>query len=558
MARNKPITGDLMPVDNGVQNLGGPDNYFNKAYIRELVGGAISAGGGGGANKPYSTVVVAASDSESPDAANADFVCTGTGDEVTIQSAIDSITAGEVLLLDGTYYWGVTSVTPKSNISIKGIGKGVTNIIQDNNVVPTDSYFLKNSNINNFSIRDLTFNGNGFAKEALLVDNADADNIYIKNVSYHNHSGSGARFITFFRGTFTNISIINCHTYNTSISGSILIYGYTTTTAVKNIIITNNNFDNGIYISSSNNSVKAERCVIANNILYGGGITLEDSSHFLIENNSIYRTGGRGIQIAPWYQSCEYNIISGNTLTFTGDNYSAYGILLDYGGDVGLSCNYNVIDGNVVVGLHPTNNYPEFAIYVGAHYDGATPNYNVVSNNNVSGSYWSVFNEGSGTLIKGNIFDNPGGFVTESNGNDCSFINNICEGATTNWYGERITITGNKLFNSEYAGMAFNGQNSIIAENYFYNNAGTGSGFSGVDSHHLILHDYPVGGTADDNLVIDNIFRNGTNTAQRCIVVEETTCDNNIIDNNDFRNGYTAAGPIQDNGTGTVIGTNWS
>jgi hypothetical protein len=79
--------------------------------LEDYLNGLTAATGSG---HRYATVVVAASNSLSHAAADADFVCTGTNDNVTLQAAINkagtsAAFGGRVLLLDGDYYLAANS-----------------------------------------------------------------------------------------------------------------------------------------------------------------------------------------------------------------------------------------------------------------------------------------------------------------------------------------------------------------------------------------------------------------------------------------------------------------
>lgn len=70
------------------------------------------------------SITVAASNSSEADKSKAEFICDGTHDELTIQSAIDSLASkgGTVCLANGDYYidgWAYSSGTLKSAICIK-------------------------------------------------------------------------------------------------------------------------------------------------------------------------------------------------------------------------------------------------------------------------------------------------------------------------------------------------------------------------------------------------------------------------------------------------------
>jgi hypothetical protein len=91
-----------------------------------LVRNCLAAAGGA---RPYATRVVAAANSIATDAANADYICAGTGtDDVTIQAALDDLDSvgGTVVLLEGSYYCasGPDAFTPSIQIEVNQILRG--------------------------------------------------------------------------------------------------------------------------------------------------------------------------------------------------------------------------------------------------------------------------------------------------------------------------------------------------------------------------------------------------------------------------------------------------
>ena len=123
-----------------------------------------SSGGGGGITKfaRPATYVVAASNSV--DTTNADYICTGTNDQNTINTAIAALpsSGGQVLLLDGTFSisGSINIAIPQMILSGQGWGTelNVTNSTNANiiNFSPTSGNYL-----NNVVIRDMYINANG-------------------------------------------------------------------------------------------------------------------------------------------------------------------------------------------------------------------------------------------------------------------------------------------------------------------------------------------------------------------------------------------------------------
>jgi hypothetical protein len=88
----------------------------------------IAAGGGGG----MMTVAVAAADASASSKAKADYVCTGVDDDVTIQTAIDSLasTFGLVWLSEGTFNIDpANSVFLINGVSLRGMGPFYTRLV---------------------------------------------------------------------------------------------------------------------------------------------------------------------------------------------------------------------------------------------------------------------------------------------------------------------------------------------------------------------------------------------------------------------------------------------
>ena len=130
------IEGHTIPTVCGTQDLGTADagdgeprafrNIYAGGYytVNCATGDVTPFSGGGGGGKPYSTRVVAASNSTASGASGADFVCTGTNDEVTLNAAINSFAGpGEVILLEGTYNT-VAEIFTKDHLSLRGMGMG--------------------------------------------------------------------------------------------------------------------------------------------------------------------------------------------------------------------------------------------------------------------------------------------------------------------------------------------------------------------------------------------------------------------------------------------------
>lgn len=115
----------------------------------------LDAGGGGG--KRYASLVVGTS-TNGWTAADCDYLCDGTADNVEIQAAIDALPqGGEVVLLAGTYKLEGAITAASSGITIRGCGSH--NTILDRNTAGGYGPRQFLVAIAGGSLRDLTYNG---------------------------------------------------------------------------------------------------------------------------------------------------------------------------------------------------------------------------------------------------------------------------------------------------------------------------------------------------------------------------------------------------------------
>jgi hypothetical protein len=106
--------------------------------------------------KPYATTVVAAVNSQAPQAAQADFVCTGEDDDITLTAALSR--GGAVLLLDGDYSLS-GSVQLVNGVRLAGMGYGATRLL----ATTSAPLLTKNSVWYRAQLADLTLDGSDLA-----------------------------------------------------------------------------------------------------------------------------------------------------------------------------------------------------------------------------------------------------------------------------------------------------------------------------------------------------------------------------------------------------------
>jgi hypothetical protein len=98
----------MLPDDDETRLRRVEEKLYDHLRVREVNRHNLGIAG----NKPYATVVVAASNSVAEGADNADFRCDGTADGSTINAAVAACPAGgTVLLLEGTYTVGTAGIS---------------------------------------------------------------------------------------------------------------------------------------------------------------------------------------------------------------------------------------------------------------------------------------------------------------------------------------------------------------------------------------------------------------------------------------------------------------
>jgi parallel beta-helix repeat protein len=184
-----------------------------------------SQGPAGSRGPGFASYVVAAYNSI--DNKNADFVCDGVDDQVTINAAINSLPAigGSIYLREGTYILSDNIIISKSNVALFGAGSSTVLKREDNNnknMRVIYAYVKANLLIQNISIDGNKAN----------PDNGTTDGIYFENVD--------------------NSEIVECWIKNLTEVGIFL------KSSNNNMVVMNtiqNDTHNGIYqLSSSNNT----------------------------------------------------------------------------------------------------------------------------------------------------------------------------------------------------------------------------------------------------------------------------------------------------------------
>jgi len=256
------------------------------------------------AGSPHpATVVVAASNSTAASKASADFVCTGTNDGTTINSAITQAKGspsgrGNVLLLEGDFFWGnIASVVSTNLVGIMGLGGNVAN----------------GTPITNIQI-DSTYTRNGLFNGA----------VYLKDIGFTNTGQVGATGAVIgtaqmivgckytSTGTFVNASGFSCTTFLAShLGGSVLVFG--------NEFSVDPTSSAGVIVSAIQVSTANDRPIV-----FGNRFTLQNGG----TNNAGNLMVGILVQSDSGSQGSG-QIIAHNRVVGTQNTIQAYGIALN-------------------------------------------------------------------------------------------------------------------------------------------------------------------------------------------------------------------------------------
>ena len=229
-------------------------------------------------------------------AADCDYLCDGTADQVEINNAITALpaTGGEIVILDGTYNITAKIDVTKDNVSIRGNGNSTIlkrmfdSSVKEGVITLTSRSGCKISNLqvdgNKVSYANNTYNYGIYLYES-------SNNTITGNTC--NNNGTGI-----YLGTSSNNTITG-NTCNNTYNNGIYLYTSSNNTITGNT--SNSNTSAGIYLgtSSKNNTITGNTC--NNN---GTGIYLYESSNNTITGNTCIRGTGQ----AGDYTTTEYTI----------------------------------------------------------------------------------------------------------------------------------------------------------------------------------------------------------------------------------------------------------
>lgn len=188
------------------------------------------------------TVFVAAANARAESKSGADYVCTGTNDEETIQAAINSIvsTGGVIQLSEGTFYFSnnrtsgaVSGIALDSGIALKGAGSS-TVINTYNTSGFSDNPAIGVTGSDNVTISDMLIMSGDY-KFSYSIDINGSSNVEVNNIIF-TLQGSDSGIFRIYNSS--DVNVINSRFEVTESQTSISV-----TNNSKNILIKNNVFN---------------------------------------------------------------------------------------------------------------------------------------------------------------------------------------------------------------------------------------------------------------------------------------------------------------------------
>lgn len=336
-------------------------------------------------------------------AADCDYLCDGTDDQVEIIAAIQDLpaTGGEVIILAGAYNITSSVTLDKGNTTLTGNGTstifkrlwdatgqdGVITVISNGNTVQNlavdgnkdtfPSYFncgVLLSRADNNTIAGTLCSSNGIG----ICDVGGKGNILNSNICNENASG--------IQGGSNSSIVGNVCNDNTS-DGIVLNSGTSKNTIVGNVC--NNNRDSGIKTNYINNSnISGNTCSLNNTGIFINGINNTITGNICTQNGYGIRMDGSSTTKTDKAN----NTVTGNNLT----NNKYYGIYLT------AVCNNTIVGNNCICGTGLPSDYTssQYTIYL----YGTNNNYNLIADNNIMGKNY-ITEGGTGNTFTGNKYN---------------------------------------------------------------------------------------------------------------------------------------------------------
>lgn len=287
-------------------------------------------------------------------AADCDYLCDGTADDVEINAAIQALpsTGGEIVILDGTYNISDTITVNKNNVALSG-NRAATILLRS----ASFQNIVLLSSVTGCIVKNIAINGNkdDYTNNSVSVylDSSNS-NIISGVICYNNNSGVSL--------SNSSENIIFGNRCNSNVAGIKLINS-SSNTIVSNTCISNYYY--GISMANGNN----DNTIIGNtcNNSYAG-VNFSNSSNNTVTGNICNNNSNDGVLLFGGNN----NTISGNTC----NNNSSDGIYLDF------TSNNTISSNTCIVGSGETSGYTSSQYTIRA---SNTASNNLISSNNIMG-----------------------------------------------------------------------------------------------------------------------------------------------------------------------------
>lgn len=431
------------------------------------------------------TYVVAASNASALAKAGADYLCTGTNDQVQIQNALNALPSGggAIVLSEGLFSIAA-DVNVSSNASLFGVGRAT--ILQA--AAATQPNIFNCTGSAHILIANLTIDGNKanvtslgiqYTHENGIYMNGGTDDVTIRDCWIHDCQVSGIMA----NGGSTNLMIANNRLYN-NYDNQIYIRAQNTSpytvcsygTVVGNIC--NNGSFSGIQIlGSSYFSITGNTCYSNGPTSgQGDGCGSEGASHCAFADNVCYNNGAQGINIrgtneVGTTQSSSHIVVSGNIIyNHLGTGGDAGGVGISDVNDLEVSGNklYNnyygmnaaAVFGNGVNDLKIHGNHIKGSTAIGIRLNpGAGKTYEIDGN-----FIADTTNEGIHLFAKAWVHDNT---IPRSGGN---------AGIESDTGSGGSVLEGNRCYDGSQNGIQIdNGVANVICRHNYYANVEVGT-----------------------------------------------------------------------------------
>lgn len=279
-------------------------------------------------------------------AADCDYLCDGTDDQVEINAAIQAlpVAGGEIVVLDGTYNIKSKIILDKGNVKLSGTGKNTVFKRMFNETESFQGVITITAQSGFFYLQDFSVDGNkanysGTANSGIALDAGNECYVFVSGIVSKENGGSG-----------------------------IIMQGYNTAIVNKSICV--NNGDNGI-------TARVRKPILCGNFCGNNGdhgISLEFAKEASVSGNICFGNGRVGIFISGNISGT--NDSGRSSITGNSCNENEDGIMANGGYNeaiTGNSCNKNseagiwianssfctisgnVCDNNDVVGIETSN-----------------------------------------------------------------------------------------------------------------------------------------------------------------------------------------------------------